>query len=199
MIMNKKKLVVITILIALICIIGAYFIFNNYNINDNINNLIDSNNIDKNNENTTNSINSNNQSFDLKGKKSNINGLATIIPDKYSNGTIKPSSGIETYGKYDDDSIYVTVYDNSADGNRVYQGDIDYFAYGIGNKDNNPRRENITLFNNEILYVIQHSNTRGDYRLVFFQVNDKKVLIEWLGTEITPDVKNIIYGFYTLN
>lgn len=188
--MNRKKLAIITILIVLVCIIGAYFIFDNNTILNNNSN---------NNNNEIDNITSTNETLDLKGKKTNINGLVTMIPDKYSNGTIKTSSGIETYGKYDDDSIYVTVYSNSSAGNRVYQGDIDYFAYGIANKDNNPKRENITLFDNEILYVTQYSDTRGEYRLAFFQVNDKKVLIEWLGTEITPNIKNIIYGFYELN
>jgi hypothetical protein len=193
--MNRKKLVIITTLI-LICIIGAYFIFNNNILNDNFDDNNDGN-IDFGNERIN--IRSTNETVDLKGEKTKINGLYTMIPDRYSNGTIKTSSGIETYGKYDDDSIYVTVYTDSADGNKVYQGDIDYFAYGIANQDNDPKRTKITLFNNEILYVIQHSDTRGDYRLAFFKVNDKKVFIEWLGTEIAPDIKNIIYGFYKLN
>lgn len=137
--------------------------------------------------------------IELKGEKVTINGFNCIIPSSYANGTIKKSLGIETYGTYESDSIYITVFDNSKQGDKVYQGDIDYFAYGIANKDNNPKRENITILNHSILYVTQHSDTRGDYRLAFFEVNDKKVLIEWLGTEITPDIKNIIYSFYKLN
>ena len=122
-----------------------------------------------------------------------------MIPSSYANGTIKKSPGIETYGTYESDSIYITVFDNSKQGDKVYQGDIDYFAYGIANKDNNPKRENITIANHTILYVTQHSDTRGDYRLAFFEVNGQKVLIEWLGHEITPDIKSIIYSFYELN
>ena len=188
--MNKKNFGIIIIIIILICGLSIYFIYNN------INNGKDSN-IIFNNSNDAKNIS--NENIDLKGEKITINGLTTMIPDRYANGTIKTSPGIETYGKYDDDSIYVTVYSNSKEGNRVYQGDIDYFAYGIGNKDNNPKRQNITIANHNILYVIQHSDSRGDYRLVFFEVNGKKVLIEWLGEEITPDIKNIIYGFYELN
>ncbi|MEA4956816.1 hypothetical protein SDC9_07360 [bioreactor metagenome] len=179
--MNKKNMVIIGIIIIIILIAGAYFIFNNQN-----NEKIDKN------------LN-NNQSFEISGEKIAINGLTTMITNKYTNGTINTSSGIETYGKYNDGSIYVTVYDNSAQGEKVYNGDIDYFAYGIANEDNNPQRENITIGNHSILYVTQHSDTRGDYRLAFFEVNGKKVLIEWLGNEITPDIENIIYGFYKLN
>ncbi|RBQ23342.1 hypothetical protein ALNOE001_09010 [Candidatus Methanobinarius endosymbioticus] len=181
------------ILIILIGLLGAYFILNVDNGN---NENIIKNNVNHHDKNNISSIN---ESLNLKEEKTNINGLATMIPAKYSNGTIKNSPGIQTYGKYDEDSIYVTVYDDSSDGNEVYQGDIDYFASGIGNKDNNPKQETVTILSNEILYVTQHSDTRGDYRLAFFKVNDKKVLIEWLGTEITPDIKNIIYGFYELN
>ena len=195
-IMNKKNIIIIGIII-IICIIGAYFIFSSLNNQNNSNN---------NSNNTNDIINTNNninnigdESFELKGEKTTINGLITMIPSKYSNGTIKASSGIETYGKYDDDSIYITVYDDSSQGEKVYQGDIDYFAYGIGNKDNNPKKENITIANHTILYVTQHSDTRGDYRLAFFEVNGKKVLIEWLGNEVTPDIENIIQGFYKLN
>jgi len=180
--MNKKILGLMFILIVIICGLNIYFNYNNSN--DVVN---------------TNNHTSNYESIELKGEKTTINGLSTMIPDRYANGTIRPSPGIETYGKYDDDIIYVTVFDNSPQGNKVYQGDIDYFAYGIANKDNNPKRENITIANHTILYVTQHSNTRGDYRLAFFEVNGKKVLIEWLGNEITPDIKNIIYGFYKLN
>lgn len=193
--MNKKNIIIIGIII--ICIIGAYFIFSSLNNQNNSNN--NSNNV---NDiiNTNNNINNiSDESFELKGEKTTINGLITMIPSKYSNGTIKASSGIETYGKYDDDSIYITVYDDSSQGEKVYQGDIDYFAYGIANNDNNPDRENITIANHTILYVTQHSDTRGDYRLAFFEVNGKKVLIEWLGNEVTPDIENIIQGFYKLN
>jgi hypothetical protein len=143
--------------------------------------------------------NDNNPAIELNGEKLVINGLTCMIPSNYSNGTIKKSPGIETYGTYQSDSIYITVYDISKQGDEVYQGDIDYFAYGIANKDNNPKRENITMANHTILYVTQHSDTRGDYRLAFFEVNGQKVLIEWLGTEITPDIKNIIHSFYKLN
>lgn len=188
--MNKKILGIIFIIIVLICGSAIYLNYSN-NINNSFSNITS-----KTINNTENAINEN---IDLKGEKTTINGLNTMIPDKYANGTIKSSSGIETYGKYDDDSIYVTVYDNSPAGDKVYQGDIDYFAYGIANKDNNPKRENITLANHTILYVIQHSDTRGDYRLAFFEVSGQKVLIEWLGNEVTPDIKNIIYGFYELN
>jgi len=141
----------------------------------------------------------NNSAIELYGEETVINRFMCMIPSSYANGTLKKSPGIETYGTYESDSIYITVFDNSEQGNKVYQGDIDYFAYGIHNKDNNPKRENITIANNTILYVIQHSDTRGDYRLVFFEVNGQKVLIEWLGHEITPDIKNIIYSFYKLN
>lgn len=188
--MNKKILGIIVIILVLICGSAIYFGYNN-----NINNVFS----DTSSNNSNNTENIHDESISLKGEKITINGLATMIPDRYANGTIKTSSGIETYGKYDDDSIYVTVYDNSDEGNKVYQGDIDYFAYGIANKDNNPKRENITIANQTILYVTQHSDTRGDYRLAFFEVNGKKILIEWLGSEITPDIKNIIYGFYKLN
>jgi len=180
--MNKKILGLIFILIVIICGLTIYFIYNNSNDIAN-----------------TNNHTNNDENIDLKGEKTTINGLTTMIPDRYANGTIKKSPGIETYGKYEDDSIYVTVYDNSPAGDKVYQGDIDYFAYGIANKDNNPKRENITIATHTILYVTQNSDTRGDYRLVFFEVNGKKVLIEWLGDKITPDIKNIIYGFYELN
>jgi len=184
--MNKITLGII-IIIVLICGLAIYFTFNNNDIDNNINNN-DSNNNTK-----------INYKIELKGEKTIINGLTTMMPERYTNGTIKKSSGIETYGKYNDDSIYITVYDDSQDGNKVYQGDIDYFAYGIANKDNNPKRENITIANHSILYVNQHSNTRGEYRLVFFEVNGKKVLIEWLGDEVILDIENIIYGFYELN
>jgi hypothetical protein len=187
--MNKKILGII--IIVLICGLGIYFAYDN---------IFNSNSTD-NNSNSGLNINNNinNENIDLKGEKTTINGLTTMIPDRYADGTIKPSPGIETYGKYDDDSIYVTVYDDSPEGMKVYQGDIDYFAYGISNSDKNLKKENITLANHTILYVGQHSDSRGDYSLVFFEVNGKKVLIEWLGQEITPDIKNIIYGFYESN
>lgn len=92
-----------------------------------------------------------------------------MIPNGYSYGIIKISSGIKTYRKYKEDSIYIKVYNDSSDGNNIYQGNVDYFTYGIANQDNNPKRENMTLFNNKILYVTQHSDARRDYRLVFLQ------------------------------
>jgi len=175
--MNKKILAIIIVIIIMICGIAIYL---NFSTPENI-------------------LKGNDSDIELKGEKTIINGLTCMIPSSYSNGTIKKSPGIETYGTYQSDSIYITVYDISKQGDKVYQGDIDYFAYGIANKDNNPKRENITMANHTILYVTQHSDTRGDYRLAFFEVNGQKVLIEWLGTEITPDIKNIIYSFYKLN
>lgn len=148
--MKKRILGSIIIIIVLICGLAIYFSYNtttnSISSDTNPNNSKDTNNI-------FNIGNVNDKNIDLKGEKTTINGLTTMIPNRYSNGTIKKSSGIETYGKYDDDSIYVTVYDNSPSGNKVYQGDIDYFAYGIANKDNNPKQENITLTNHTILYV----------------------------------------------
>jgi hypothetical protein len=176
--MNKKILAILIVIIIIICGLAIYLsYFTSYE----------------------NNINNNDSAIELKGEKTIINGFTSIIPSSYTNGTIKKSPGIETYGTYESDSIYITVFDNSKQGDRVYQGDIDYFAYGIANKDNDPKRDNITIDNHTILYVTQHSDTRGDYRLAFFEVNDKKVLIEWLGQEITPDIKTIIYSFYKLN
>ncbi|MCL2156734.1 MAG: hypothetical protein FWH54_01790 [Methanobrevibacter sp.] len=178
--MNKKNLVWLIVIIIVICAIATYLIYTSTLTSENSSNNIDSN-------------------IELKGDEIKINGFTCMIPSSYTNGTLKKSQGIETYGTYESDSIYITVYDNSPEGDKVYQGDIDYFAYGIANKDNNPKKENITIANHTILYVTQHSNTRGDYRLAFFEVNGKKVLIEWLGSEVTPDIKNIIYSFYKLN
>jgi len=176
--MNKKSFAILLVIIIMICGIAIYLNFSTS---------------------PENILNGNGTEIELKGEKKIINGLTCMIPSSYSNGTIKKSPGIETYGTYQSDSIYITVYDISKQGDKVYQGDIDYFAYGIANKDNNPKRENITIANHTILYVTQHSNTRGDYRLAFFEVNGKKVLIEWLGSEITPDIENIIHSFYKLN
>lgn len=178
--MNKK---VLAILIVIIIIVGGIAIYLSY-----LSTLSSENN-----------LSDNNSAIELKGEKIAINGLNCMIPSSYANGTIKKSPGIETYGTYESDSIYITVYDNSNQGAKVYQGDIDYFAYGIANNDNNPKRENVTILDHTILYVTQHSDTRGDYRLAFFEVDGKKVLIEWLGNEITPDIETIIYSFYKLN
>ncbi|KZX16920.1 hypothetical protein MBCUT_04710 [Methanobrevibacter cuticularis] len=182
---NISYLAVIVIIIAIIAMVIGFFYFG---FGDN---GIDSN--------TNSNETHDDDNFKLEGNEITINGLKTMIPNSYSNGTLKTSSGIETYGTYSTDAIYITVYDNSSKGDAVYQGDIDYFAYGIANKDNNPKRENITLDTHDILYVMQHSDTRGNYRLIFMKVNEKKVLIEWLGNEITPDIKNIVYSFYELN
>ncbi|MDR2967933.1 MAG: hypothetical protein LBU74_08310 [Methanobacteriaceae archaeon] len=178
--MNKKVLAISVVAIIMICGVAIY--------------LSHTSNLSP-----EKTLNDDNSVIELKGEKIIINGLSSMIPSSYANGTLKKSPGIETYGTYESDSIYITVYDNSKQGDKVYQGDIDYFAYGIANKDNNPKIENITIANHAILYVTQHSDTRGDYRLAFFKVNGQKVLIEWLGNEITPDIKNIIYSFYKLN
>ena len=177
--MNKKILAILIMIIVMICGLAIYL---NFSISPE--NILASD---------------NGSDIELKGDETIVNGFTCMIPSRYANGTIKKSPGIETYGTYQSDSIYITVYDISKQGNKVYQGDIDYFAYGIANKDNNPKRENITIANHTILYVTQHSQSRGDYRLAFFEVNGHKVLIEWLGHEITPDIQNIIYSFYKLN
>ena len=179
--MNKKVLTLLIVIVIMICGLATYFHY--------ISTLPSGNTL----------TNNSDSAIELEGDELMINGFTCMIPNSYANGTLKKSPGIETYGTYQSDSIYITVYDNSQEGNKVYQGDIDYFAYGIANKDNNPKRENITIANHTTLYVSQHSDTRGDYRLIFFEVNGKKVLIEWLGNEITPDIKNIIYSFYILN
>ena len=178
--MSKKFFALFTVSIIMGCGIAIYLSF----FSTSLENIV---------------IKGNDSAIELKGEKTVINRVTCMIPHSYANGTIKKSQGIETYGTYKSDSIYITVYDISKQGDKVYQGDIDYFAYGIANKDNNPKRENITMADHTILYVTQHSQTRGDYRLAFFEVNGQKVLIEWLGHEITPDIKNIIYSFYMLN
>jgi len=144
--------------------------------------------------------NTNNSSQQLTGEKTMINGLTCMIPSSYQGGSLNTSTpGIETYGTYQNDQIYVTVYSPNSNGNKVYQGDIDYFVNNIGNTDINQGKENTTVNGHQIQYISQHSNTRGDYRLAFFQVGDKKVLIEWLGSSITQKIKNIINSFYQLN
>ena len=150
--------------------------------------------------NFSNSDNANNTSVkhDLKGEKINLNGYTCMIPESYQNGNSSNQTGISIYGT-DNGTIYVTVYNNDEDGDYVHNGDMSYFAYGENNVDNNPKIENITVDGHDILYVIQHSDIRGDYRLAFFTVNDKRVLIEWLGNDINDDVKNIINSFYELN
>ena len=179
--MNKKILAILILIIVIICGLAIYFSYSSYFSLK------------------TSLMNGNSSAIELYGEEITINKLKCMIPNSYANGTLKKSPGIETYGTYESDSIYITVYDNSEEGNNVYQGDIDYFAYGIANEDDNPKRENITIANHTILYVTQHSDTRGDYRLAFFEVNGQKVLIEWLGSEVTPDIENIIYSFYKLN
>ncbi|MCL2115190.1 MAG: hypothetical protein FWH29_03095 [Methanobrevibacter sp.] len=179
--MNKKVSAILIVIIIMICGVAIYL--SNFSGLSSENTLTDNDSL----------------AIELEGEEIIINGFTCMIPSSYANGTIKKSPGIETYGTYESDSIYITVYDNSPEGDKVYQGDIDYFAYGIANKDNNPKRENVTIANHTILYVTQHSDTRGDYRLAFFEVNGKKVLIEWLGHEISPEIKNIIHSFYKLN
>jgi hypothetical protein len=149
---------------------------------------------------TTNNINNTNNTSQLIGEQNTINGLKCKIPDTYLGGSLNTSTpGIQTYGTYKTDQIYITVYSPDNNGNKVYQGDVDYFINGIGNTDVNQAKENKTINGHNIQYISQHSNTRGDYRLAFFQVGEKKVLIEWLGSSITPDIENIINSFYQLN
>lgn len=142
---------------------------------------------------------SNSQDTPIYGETISINGFDCKVGNKYTGGNITiDNSGIQTYGT-NNGSIYITVYNNNEEGDNIYNGDISYFAYGESNVDDNPQRQNITVNGHDILYVIQHSDTRGDYRLAFFKVADKRVLIEWVGSEIDNDIKNIINSFYQLN
>ncbi|KZX10104.1 hypothetical protein [Methanobrevibacter filiformis] len=176
---RKLSYIAIIIIVIAIILLFSFSYFTNFNIN--------------NSSNSNNSINS--KEFNLSGEEVTINGLRTLIPKSYQNGEIIVKPGINTY-QTKNGSIYVTVYSDSKDGDSVYDGDMEYFAYGKFNEDKNPKRENITLNNQNILYVTQHSDIRGDYRLAFFEAKNKRVMIEWVGSNLSDDVKNIILGFY---
>ncbi|MDR0900498.1 MAG: hypothetical protein LBM26_02455 [Methanobrevibacter sp.] len=199
--MSKKcqktsYLAVLVLVIGIIAIISAYAYFGYESAGENIRKNITNNEHHLDNSNLNNS--NIDRSIEIKGKEIAINGLKCLIPNSYQKGSIVVKPGINTYEGMNG-SIYITVYNNSNEGNAVYNGDLEYFAYGKFNEDNNPKRENITLEGHDILYVTQHSDIRGNYRLTYFKVNDKKVMIEYLGNELTDDIKTIILSFYKLN
>lgn len=184
---KKIYIFILLVIIGIIAISSSYFFFTS----ENTQNLE----IERDSQNIINNNLSNDSPIELKGKETIINELKCLIPNSYQNGSIIIKPGINTYGT-ENGSIYITVYNDSKEGNAVYDGDLEYFAYGKFNKDNNPTRQNITIDGHDILYVIQHSDIRGDYRLTYFKVNDKKVMIEYLGNDITTDIENIIISFY---
>lgn len=141
---------------------------------------------------------SNNNTANLTGKNTTINGYTCMIPDNYQNGCVTSKTGYDLYGT-SNDSLYITVYNNDGDGDNMYNNDYAYFAEGENNQDTGLSTENTTVNGHNIYYVSLHSNTRGDYRLAFFSVNNKRVMIEWLGNNINPDIQNIINSFYALN
>lgn len=169
--MNRKTLIIG--IIILIMLIAGLMIFNNSS-----------------NTKTTNTT--------FNGVKTNINEYSCMIPKEYQNGNVTNHPGYGLYGT-DNDTLYITVYSNDKNGNDMYNGDWDYFAKGENNVDEGPKTENITYDGHEIVYVALHSNTRGDYRLAFFEVKGKRVMLEWRGNDINPNIANIINSFYALN
>ncbi|OWT32989.1 hypothetical protein BGI41_04775 [Methanobrevibacter sp. 87.7] len=175
--MNRKTLLNGGIIILIIIIAGITLIYNNSNNNINF---------------------TNNNKISLEGKNTTINGYNCMIPDQYQNGCVTNKTSYSLYGT-DNDSLYITVYSNDDDGDKMYNSDMSYFAEGENNQDTGLKTENTTVDNHQILYVSLHSETRGDYRLAFFKVKDKRVMIEWLGNDINNNIKNIINSFYQLN
>lgn len=173
--MNRKALIIG--IIILIIIIAGIVIFSNTN-----------------NQGTS----SENDNVNLTGKNTSINGYTCMIPDSYQNGCVTNKTGYGLYGT-SNDSLYITVYNNDADGDQMYNSDYSYFAEGENNQDTGLTCENKTVDGHQITYVGLHSETRGDYRLAFFNVNNKRVMIEWLGSDVNDDIKNIIDSFYILN
>ncbi len=141
---------------------------------------------------------SGNTSQSFSGVKTEINGYSCMIPEEYQNGNLTDYPGYGLYGT-DNDTLYITVYSNDNDGDTMYNGDWAYFAEGENNEDEGPTTENRTLDGHEIVYVALHSESRGDYRLAFFEVNGKRVMLEWRGSDINPGISNIINSFYALN
>ena len=168
---RKLSYIAIIIIVIAIIIVSLSYLTNN-----------DNNNLNK-------------RNVELSGEEVKINGLKTLIPESYQDGEIVEKPGINTY-QTKNGSIYVTVYNNSKDGDNVYNGDMDYFAYGKSNEDKLLKRENITINGYEVLYVSQYSKLRGNYRLAFFKAKDKRIMIEWVGDSLSSDIENIILGFY---
>ena len=173
--MNRKRLLIGGIIILIIIIAGIFILSDN-----------------------TNNPSSTNNNTNLEGKNTTINGYSCMIPDNYQNGCVTNKTGYSLYGT-DNDSLYITVYSNDDDGDKMYNSDMSYFAQGENNQDTGLKTENTTINNHQILYVSLHSETRGDYKLAFFKVKDKRVMIEWLGNDINDNIKNIINSFYQLN
>lgn len=172
--MNKKILIGGIIVIIIIITIGII-------INDN----------DNNNQNYDNNMS-------LEGKNTTINGYEILIPVSYQNGCVTDKDGYSLYGT-DNDSLYITVYNNDKAGDNMYNSDYAYFAQGENNDDTGLKTENTTVSNHQIEYVSLHSESRGDYRLAFFKVKNKRILVEWLGNNLNNDIKTIIDSSYEYN
>lgn len=144
------------------------------------------------------SNNSNITNSNLNGKVTKINEYKCMIPKEYQNGNVTNYEGYSLYGT-DNDTLYITVYNNDNGGDTMYNGDWAYFAKGENNIDKGPTTENRTLNGHDIVYVALKSEQRGEYRLAFFDVKGKRIMIEWLGNDINPSINNIINSFYALN
>ena len=107
-----------------------------------------------------------------------VNGVTFEIPDQYSNGDIDDNSYIL-------DSVY--VFGIVANLNSPL-----HFFYGneAVNKDNS---ENLTIGTHDVVHIVDYIDVRGyDVSFAYFVCGDTFYCISWKGTEMTPDIANMI-------
>ena len=168
---DKKYIyVLITVIIAIIAIVGIYTsqtTINNEKISDSSN-------------------------WQVK----ELTGVKFKLPEKYSSGVLLSGNvidGVETGHSYQSNEGGLVI-NIALSGENSTEIDKEYNSY----MKSNSSTEIFNISGHDITVVHNESNPQP-ISIAFFELNGNKIVIKWNDTNINEDIKAIIASFYELN